>query len=74
MVARADGAGYVRSIGCVSWLYIIARPAGFKSGRAGLQSGRPAYNRARGLQSGLNIYIFQAVSCAINVLNVFTCI
>ena len=27
VVARADGAGYVRSIGCASWLYIIARPA-----------------------------------------------
>ena len=26
VVARADGAGYVRSIGCASWLYIIARP------------------------------------------------
>ena len=25
VVARADGAGYVRSIGCASWLYIIAR-------------------------------------------------
>ena len=27
VVARADGAGYVRWIGCVSWLYSIARPA-----------------------------------------------
>ena len=25
MVARADGAGYVRSVGWASWLYMIAR-------------------------------------------------
>ena len=59
VVARADGAGYVRSIGCASWLYsiLIYSPAGLKAGQPALNRAGPAYNPARGLESGFNIYI-----------------
>ena len=50
VVARADGAGYVRSIGCASWLYIIARPA------LALNQAGPVYNPDGRLKIGPAVY------------------